>query len=1029
MLISAFVALTLSPMISAYFIKPSHKDTNNSIIKFAHKIIHKITVGYEKSLSWSLERPLFVILSAVVVLILSICLYTNLEYDFLPDEDKGRFLCILIAPQGSTSEYTDRMVKKMEKIISSTPEVEGYFSAVALAREGPGDSSEGLSYVRLKEQRKRNLGDILLGDTGLGYRLYHEIEGAIVFPIVPQSIGDSFSQPFQLVLQNQDLKQLSKYANVLNDTLTETPFLENVRTAFQLDKPKLNVIIDRKRAASLGVSIEEITHTLQILFDGFDLSTVNISGKKYNIIAQLERKDRLTPSDIDRIYVQNTTGQLIQLSSVARYEMGGGPNSIDHFNRYRSATIKGSLLNVSLGTAIKNAEQLIKKDLPAGFHYEWAGEAKNLLDSKKDLFFVLALSVLIIFMVLASQFENLIDPFTVMLTVPLAAFGAFGSLWFLNLFGIPGMGINLFSQIGLVLLIGLVTKNGILLVDFANQQMAKGKNAHEAMVIAGLIRLRPILMTVAATIVGILPIVIGFGIGAAGRRPLGIVVVGGMITSTFLTLFVIPVTYVLLSHLRNKFSEKRIVDHKKTLLIIIILSVFSSGCSIGPKYKIPLVDMSNKWKSNLLLKEATPGDSLLKGDWWTIFNDSTLDNLEKQAIVYNQDLKIAFATLNQARASAGLSQAAYIPDFEINPGYTNLDTLQNKFFGRANNIEGFYSIPLDISYEIDLWGRVKKTVESAKDQAQANDAAFQSVLLTLTSDVARNYFILKELDKEVKILEEISKLTQTEMSLNKDRYKAGILKILDIKRQAQELRDIRSQIIDVTIKRIEIENALGVLCGQNPSNFKISIEPLKETLPIIPVGIPSELLERRPDIAEAERLMAAANAMIGATKASFYPKVTLLGSTGFASAKLNALLDSNKIFSSFGPDISWSILNLKANKSNLQIILAKYDQTVATYRQRILIAFNEVEDALINIHAGEEKWNLQEQTVSAEAEDAKTSKEGYHQGVVNYIEVLDAERSVLKAELKSSVIMNNRFLWTIQLIKTLGGGWVQKDKV
>jgi len=346
------------------------------------------------------------------------------------------------------------------------------------------------------------------------------------------------------------------------------------------------VTIDLDRAAALGVSIEEVSRTMQILFGGLDLSRVKRDGKEYDVIVQLDRASRLTPSDFDSVYVRSKTGSLVQLTSVTNVQELAAPGQINHYNRLRSAAIEATPIGIPLGTAVDRVEALLARELPPGIRYEWAGEAKDLKDTGAEVWFVFILAILIVYMVLAAQFESLLHPFTVMLALPLAALGAFGMLWLcagINQLGtmlygathfappgsapgwiaalapyvprIPAMNINLFSQIGLVLLVGLVTKNSILLVEFANQQMATGKNAIDAMREAGRTRLRPILMTSFSTIAGILPIAIGFGAGSESRRPMGIAVVGGMISSTILTLLIIPVVYTVFAGKRRKAEE------------------------------------------------------------------------------------------------------------------------------------------------------------------------------------------------------------------------------------------------------------------------------------------------------------------------------------------------------------------------------------------------------------------------------------------------------------------------------------------
>ena len=415
------------------------------------------------------------------------------------------------------------------------------------------------------------------------------LRGAFAIPIIPKAISRGFGQPFQLVLQSQDLSELARFSSQFTGELYGLGLLQNIRPTFQLNKPQLNVHIDRDRAAALGVSVEEISRSLQILFGGEDLSSLTIKGEEYDVIVQLDRERRLVPSDLERLYLRNDEGDLVQLSNVASYTPGAGPNAIFHYNRLRSATIEASPVGVPLGTAMAQVEEKLRGVIPPGFRYTWSGEARDLKDAGKDTLFVVGLALVVIYMVLAAQFESLLHPFTVMLSVPLAVLGAFGGLWMLNkvnilgtgLYGwanyapdppaiagvlsavvprIPAMNINVFSQIGVILLLGLVTKNAILLVDFANQRVAQGMSALEAMRAAGRTRFRPILMTAFATISGILPIALGTGAGAEGRRPMGITVVGGMLTSTFLTLFVVPVVYVLLHKLPQRFAGTKEVE-------------------------------------------------------------------------------------------------------------------------------------------------------------------------------------------------------------------------------------------------------------------------------------------------------------------------------------------------------------------------------------------------------------------------------------------------------------------------------------
>ena len=565
--ISAFVALTLTPAMAARILKPVEGVKHGSLFNWFERGFHCLANTYGRGLRWALHHRFFMLMVTLGTMVAMLFAYKGLEQDFLPLEDKSRMFCLVFTPNGSTSEFTDRQLQKAERIVAAVPEVETFGAMVAPAFAGPGQANLGVIFVRFKDksQRKRSVQEIVHGPGGVAQRFFMEVEGGFAVPNLPKAIEVNFrDSPFELILQNQDLDALNKTAQELANKIRGMNNLRNIRVGFEVDKPELRVSIERSRAAALGVSIRDISRTMQILFGGLDLSRIKVGGKEYYVMAQLARQSRLTPEDLDKVFVRNNKGQLIQLSSLVTHEQGAAPNSINHYGRLRSASITASPGTVPIGTVVKEVEGMLARDLPAGFLYAWGGDAKSLNETSNEVWWVLVLAMMIIYMTLAAQFESLVHPLTVMIALPLAAIGAFGLLWLLDFGGkaglyppIPAMNINLFSLVGLVLLIGLVTKNSILLVEYANQQVARGAGSHEAMVQAGLVRLRPILMTAFSTIAGILPIAIGFGAGAESRRPMGVAVVGGMLTSTFLTLFVVPVVYTFFSDVTDRVFKRR----------------------------------------------------------------------------------------------------------------------------------------------------------------------------------------------------------------------------------------------------------------------------------------------------------------------------------------------------------------------------------------------------------------------------------------------------------------------------------------
>ena len=576
--ISTVVALTLSPMAGARILRATVNVKHGRLFNFFERRFDRLNQGYAALLQQAFRFKWVVMGLAAFSLVLSVLYFRELDKEFLPGEDKSRFLVMALAPEGSTPEYTDRMVRQVEDVLSEVEGIQSYFTAVALPFNGPGDPTFGIGFARLDESGRPHINDLTEGPAGMGFRLFNDIEGAFAFPILPKAVDLSFGQPFNLVLSHPDLEILNEQVQKTTAELSQSGFLMNVRPTFQMNKPELRVNIDRDRANDLGVSVQAIARTLQILYGGLDLSDIKQSGKQYDVIVQLGRDARRTPDQLHLVHVRSRHGALVPLSAVATVKTGAGPNRIERFGRQRSASIEGTPMGVTLGTAVERTEAILKQSLPSGFSFDWKGEARDLKESSRDLYLFLGLAIIIVYMVLAAQFESFVDPFVVMLALPLALVGAFGLLYVLswvNWLGmgfyamahympdpsplvvalqpwvprIPSMTMNVFSQVGLILLVGLVTKNSILLVEFANQKRAEGLPPKQAMFEAARIRLRPILMTSLATIAGILPIAIGFGDASESRRPLGVVAVGGMVSSTLLTLVVIPVIYILLARL------------------------------------------------------------------------------------------------------------------------------------------------------------------------------------------------------------------------------------------------------------------------------------------------------------------------------------------------------------------------------------------------------------------------------------------------------------------------------------------------
>ncbi len=541
--ISGFVALTLSPMLCARVLRPASAE--RGVKAWLARAFDALAAGYGGVLHSALRYGPWAIALGIAWFGLGVWLYPRIPQELVPTADSGSALILTRAPEGSTIGYTDRYQRMVEEIVFSTPEVERGFSVVGLGIGTPGLVSEGAVFMTLRpwEERSRSQQEIV---AELGRRLW-DVPGVQAFAINPSGLGGGWGTPVSLVIQGPEIGALAGYADEIERRARELPGFLNVRTDLILNKPELQVHVDRNRASDLGVSVREVATTLQVLLGGLDLSQFKLGGETYKVIAQLEQRERSSPRDVLGLYVRGRTGALLPLASVVTIEKGVAARGIPHFDRQRSATLTASLADgTSLGTALGQIEGIAREVLPdrGGYRVTFSGQSEQFFEAAGSLIFAYAFAVVIIYLVLAAQFESFVHPVTILVAVALSFTGA--------LVALRAMGdtLNIYSQIGLVMLIGLISKNSILIVEFANQLRERGLGVREAAFEASRTRFRPILMTAVATVVGILPIALGHGAGGEARAPLGVAVVGGMVFATVLTFFVVPATWMLFENLR-----------------------------------------------------------------------------------------------------------------------------------------------------------------------------------------------------------------------------------------------------------------------------------------------------------------------------------------------------------------------------------------------------------------------------------------------------------------------------------------------
>jgi HAE1 family hydrophobic/amphiphilic exporter-1/multidrug efflux pump len=539
--ISAFVALTLSPMLASKYLKVSHSKPN--FLKKFDSYLDKFSNFYFETLLLLLYKKKEIIIFLVGVLISVIILFKITPKELIPPEDRGVFYVVIQAPDGSGFEYTKEKVENIEKIFLADLG-KGLYREILVRvpgfQSGIDQVNTGFLIVLLEDWGKRkkfsneNLGGI--------FQQLNSFPGVKAFPIMPQGLrGGAGEKPVQFVLKGNTYEELIKWKEILKTEIVKNKNLVNVDDDLDLTKPQLKIKINADKAADLGVSVDSIAKTIETMFGSKEVTKYTKDGREYSVMLQADVKNRREPSNLNKVVVRSSSGKLVPLTSVATFYEESTYTSLNRYNRQRAVTISARLVGgYTISEALNYLEGVTKEKLPANARVDYKGESLEFKNTSSDIYFIFILALFTAYLSLAAQFESWRHPLTIMLTVPLAILGGIIGLW------VIGSSLNIYSQIALIVLIGLAAKNGILIVEFANQLRTQGLQLKEAIIESCRVRLRPILMTSVATIIGVVPLIIATGPGAASRATVGIVIFMGMLFATLFTLYVIPVMYLII---------------------------------------------------------------------------------------------------------------------------------------------------------------------------------------------------------------------------------------------------------------------------------------------------------------------------------------------------------------------------------------------------------------------------------------------------------------------------------------------------
>lgn len=563
--VSTLTALTLTPVLCSRLLTVSDRD--NWVFRMAEQFLASLERIYKVILDWSLRHRFVVIAIALAAFLVGIAAFMGLSQEFAPSVDRGEFVISFENPEGATLQATDAYAKKIEKTLKNIPEVQHFFLAIGLSQGGgPGQVNSGISFVKLSHRTERERSHLeIMQDVREQLRQY---PGGNAYVLEPGGPGGGGGQaPLQIVLQNQDLNELAREKDDILSWMRQQPEFVGVNSDLKMEKPEVNVSVNRDKASEMGITVAEISNTLRYLLGEPDISEIERQAERYEVIPEIAGENDHVPSVLNNLYIRGSDGSLVSMSNLVDVEESIGPSEIHHYNRLRSATLSASTPpDVVMGEALSKLRGHLAENLPPGFNWETTGQAQDMQESFYYLTISLVFAIIFVYLVLSAQFESWIHPLTIMATLPLAATGAYGALYVLD------MTFSVFVFIGTIMLIGLVTKNGILLIDYANVLVDRGQAVREAAREAGVVRFRPVLMTAVSTILGMMPIALGYGAGGESRAPMGWSVAAGMFTATALTLLVIPVVYTLIDDIsswlkRDPFGVSRL------LLYLVVIGV------------------------------------------------------------------------------------------------------------------------------------------------------------------------------------------------------------------------------------------------------------------------------------------------------------------------------------------------------------------------------------------------------------------------------------------------------------------------